>query len=323
MRRKIPSLQALICFESAARHASYTYAAQELFLTQSAVSRQIQQLEEYLGTALFTRTRHGVELNHAGQQYLKSVTPHLKGLEQSTLDVITHQGRGGTLKLGVVPTFATRWLLPKLQSFNRLYPEITVHLETSTRPFLFQEQIFDAAIYAGTPQQVEQWPGTHSHFLMHEDVVAVCAPDLIQQYFPDAQKINDYSYDLSAEQLVQLPLLQQTTRPNIWEDWFKLHQIQHPNPFQGQRHELFSMLAVVASHGMGMALIPQMLIEKELKRQELVLVSSKTLERKRGYYLVHSSQESSPLIEKFVAWIQQEIQGSLPSESELYPMNRQ
>ena len=103
-----------------------------------------------------------------------------------------------------MPTFATRWLLPKLQSFNRLYPEITVHLETSTRPFLFQEQIFDAAIYAGTPQQVEQWPGTHSHFLMHEDVVAVCAPDLIQQYFPDAQKINDYSYDLSAEQLVQL-----------------------------------------------------------------------------------------------------------------------
>lgn len=83
------------------------------------------------------------------------------------------------------------------------------------------------------------------------------------------------------------------------------------------------MLAVVASHGIGMALIPQMLIEKELKRQELVLVSSKTLERKRGYYLVHSSQESSPLIEKFVDWIQQEIQGSLPSESELSPMNRQ
>ena len=65
----------------------------------------------------------------------KSITTHLKGLEQATLDVITHQGRGGTLKLGVVPTFATRWLLPKLQSFNRLYPKITVHLETSTRPF--------------------------------------------------------------------------------------------------------------------------------------------------------------------------------------------
>ena len=170
-------------------------------------------------------------------------------------DVITHQGRGGTLKLGVVPTFATRWLLPKLQSFNRLYPEITVHLETSTRPFLFQEQIFDAAIYAGTPQQVEQWPGTHSHFLMHEDVVAVCAPDLIQQYFPDAQKINDYSYDLSAEQLVQLPLLQQTTRPNIWEDWFSCIRSSIRILFRGNDMN-FSMLAVVASHGVRNGLDP-------------------------------------------------------------------
>ena len=308
MRRKIPSLQALICFESAARHASYTYAAQELFLTQSAVSRQLQQLEDYLGTALFTRTRHGVELTNAGQQYLKSIGPHLKGLEQATVDVITHQGRGGTLKLGVVPTFATRWLLPKLQGFHQLYPEITVHLETSTRPFLFQEHIFDAAIYAGTPQQMEQWPGTYSHFLMHEDVVAVCAPSLIRQYFPDASMINSYSFDLSAEQLIRLPLLQQTTRPNIWEDWFKLHQIQHANPFQGQRHELFSMLAVAATHAMGMALIPQMLIEKELNKQELVLVSTKTLAKQRAYYLVHSGQESSPLIEKFASWLQQEIQ---------------
>lgn len=135
MRRKIPSLQALLCFESAARHASYTHASQELFLTQSAVSRQIQQLENYLDVPLFTRTRHGVELTYVGQQYFKSITPYLKGLEQTTLDVIAHKGQGGTLKLGVVPTFATRWLLPKLQTFNQLYPEITVHLETSTRPF--------------------------------------------------------------------------------------------------------------------------------------------------------------------------------------------
>lgn len=307
MRRKIPPLQALLCFESAARHASYTHASQELFLSQSAVSRQIQQLESYLNALLFTRTRHGVELTYVGKQYYKSITPYLKGLEQTTLDVIAHKGQGGTLKLGVVPTFATRWLLPKLPRFNQLYPEITIHLETSTRPFLFNDHILDAAIYAGTPQQVEQWPGTHSHFLMYEDVVAVCAPSLIRHYFPDAAMINANSFDLSAQQLIELPLLQQTTRPHIWEEWFNLYPIKHPNPNHGQRHELFSMLAVAANHGMGMALIPQMLIEKELQKGELVMVSTKKLEKKRAYYLMHSSQENSPLIEKFVEWIQKEL----------------
>ncbi|MGE8559021.1 LysR family transcriptional regulator [Acinetobacter sp. ANC 4169] len=307
MRRQIPSTQGLICFESAAKHASYTHASQELFITQSAVSRQIQQLEDFLGVSLFTRTRHGVELTHAGQQYYKTIKPYLRGLEQSTLDVMSHKGLGGTLKLGVVPTFATRWLLPKLHRFNAIYPEITVHLETSTKPFLFNENIFDAAIYAGTPQQIEHWPGTQTHYLMHEDVVPVCSPTLIRKYFPDAVMLNEISFDLTAEQLVQLPLLQQTTRPSIWEEWFAHHQIKHTNPFEGQRHELFSMLAVAANHGMGMALIPQMLIEQELKHKELVIASSKKLEGRRAYYLVHSSQESSPLIQKFVDWMQQEL----------------
>lgn len=307
MRRKVPTLQSLICFEAAAKHSSYTYASQELFITQSAVSRQIQQLEEFLGLTLFNRTRHGVELTHAGKQYYKNIKPYLLGLEQSTLDIMSHKGLGGTLKLGVVPTFATRWLLPKLHRFNEIYPEITVHLETSTKPFLFNENIFDAAIYAGTQQQIDHWPGTQTHFLMKEDVVPVCSPALIFKHFPEAEMIDEYSYDLSDEQLQQLPLLQQTTRYGIWQEWFQTHQIPHPNPYDGQRHELFSMLAVAANHNMGMALIPQMLIEKELRKKELVIASRKTLEGMRSYYLVHSSQEVTPMIEKFVDWIKIEL----------------
>ena len=107
MRRNIPSMQSLLCFESAAKHSSYTHASQELCITQSAVSRQIQQLEDSLQLELFTRTRHGVELTVAGQQYYNLIKPHLLGLEQSTLDLMSHKGLGGTLKLGVVPTFAT------------------------------------------------------------------------------------------------------------------------------------------------------------------------------------------------------------------------
>lgn len=307
MRRNIPSLQSLICFESAAKHSSYTHASQELFITQSAVSRQIQQLEDFLGVTLFSRTRHGVEMTEAGKQYAKSIKPFLQGIEKSTSDIMSHKGLGGTLKLGVVPTFATRWLLPKLHKLNQQYPEITVHLETSTKPFLFNENIFDAAIFAGTQQQIEHWPGITAHYLMDEEVVPVCSPQLIQQRFPNAKMHNDYSYDLSDDELLQLPLLQQTTRPSIWQEWFQAHHLQHAKPFDGQRHELFSMLSVAASHSIGMALIPQMLIESELQKKELVIASNKKLLGSRKYYLVHSSQDHSPHISKFVAWVLLEL----------------
>lgn len=302
MRRQIPPLQSLLCFSASARHLSYTYAAQELFMSQSAVSRQIQQLEEFLGLHLFNRTRHGVELTYAGQHYYQSIMPYLEGLERATLDVMSHKGLGGTLKIGVVPTFATRWLLPKLQTFNDLYPEITIHLETSTKPFLFHENIFDAAIYAGTTSQIEHWPGTQTHYLMPEAVVPVCSPHLIRQYFPELLP-TDEGFDLSPEQFAQLPLLQQTTRPSIWHEWLQSADIPHPNPYDGQRHELFSMLAVAATHNMGLALIPRMLIEKELKDGSLIIASQHQLQGSRSYYLIHSNQETSPLLPKFVEWL--------------------
>ena len=307
MRRMIPSLQSLICFEAAAKHKTYTHAAQELSMTQSAVSRQIQQLEEFLNLPLFHRVRHGVELTVAGEQYLKNIKTHLLGLEHSTLDLMSHQGLGGTLKLGVVPTFATRWLLPRLHRFNEKYPEITIHLETSTKPFLFSEQIFDAAIYAGTPAQVENWPGTTAHFLMQEDVVAVCSPILIRKFFPDLiQNQLPSTLDLSPEQLSQLPLLQQTTRPAIWKEWFDSLAYNAPYAMEGQRHELFSMLAVAATHHLGVALIPQMLIEKELSRGELMIVSSHKLSGSRCYYFVYAEQPHNPIMLKFIEWLEQE-----------------
>ncbi len=158
MRRNIPSIQALACFEVAARHESYTRAAQELSLTQSAVSRQIQALEEFLGVQLFRRTRHGVVLTPAGAHYGRQVARWLQGLERDTLDVMAHQGEGGTLTLAAVPTFATRWLIPRLPQLAQQHPDIVVHIETQTRPFLFADTTFDAALYAGTPEQVANWP---------------------------------------------------------------------------------------------------------------------------------------------------------------------
>lgn len=308
MRRMIPSLQALLCFESAAKHLSYTHAAQELFLSQSAVSRQIKQLEQQLGLDLFQRSRYGVELTSAGEQYYQNIQTLLSGLEQSTLDLMTHKGLGGTLRLGVVPTFATRWLLPRLHQFNEIHPEITIHLTTSTKPFLFSEHLLDAAIYTGTAQQIQHWPGIKYHPLMQEDLVAVCSPQLIDKYFPQQlRQTGDQSAHLSAAQIATLPLLQQTTRPHIWQEWFDLAGFNHPAALEGQRHELFSMLAVAATHHLGVALIPQNLLQNELASGDLVIASELKLLGARAYYFVYSAQQHNPLIDKFVPWLMQQV----------------
>jgi LysR family glycine cleavage system transcriptional activator len=293
MRRKIPSLQALACFEAAARHESYTRAAQELALTQGAVSRQITALEEYVGVTLFRRTRHGVALTERGAAYAAQVAPRLQGLEQDTLDVMSSQHSGGSVHLAAVPTFATRWLMPRLAALKALHPDITVHIETRTRPFMFADTAFDAALYAGTPEQVANWAGTRFIRLLAEDVLPVCSPQLLG----DRTR-------LTPEAIAQLPLLQQSTRPDGWRQWFAAVGVTAPLALSGPRYELFSMTAAAAAHGLGLALVPRLLIEAELARGELVVACERALEGERAYYLVTPERvDERPAMTRFVAWL--------------------
>jgi DNA-binding transcriptional LysR family regulator len=293
MRRRLPSTQALICFEAAARHESYTRAAQELALTQSAVSRQITALEDFLGMALFRRTRHGVALTPAGADYARQTTRQLDSMERDTLDAMARQGVGGSLQLAAVPTFATRWLIPRLPDFARQHPDITVHIETRTRPFLFNETPFDAALYTGTPQQAANWAGTRSVLLLHEDVLPVCSPALLGA-----------KAQLSPAAIAKMPLLQQSTRPDGWHQWFDAQKVEAPRARSGPRYELFSMIAVAAAHGLGVALMPRMLIEPELERGELVVACDRPLRAERGYFLVMPAggEERSALL-AFRDWL--------------------
>ena len=295
MRRKIPSLQALACFEAAARHESYTRAAQELALTQGAVSRQITALEEFVGVALFRRTRHGVALTERGAEYAAQVAPRLQALEQDTLDVMSAQGRGGTLHLAAVPTFATRWLIPRLPDLARLHPQVTVHIETRTRPFMFSDTEFDAALYAGTPEQVARWAGTHAVRLLAEDVLPVCSPQLL-----------DGRDELTPQAIAELPLLQQSTRPGAWRQWFDAAGVAAPLALAGPRYELFSMTAAAAAHGLGVALVPRLLIETELARGELVVACDLPLKGEPAYYLVTPLRpDERPVVKSFRHWLEQ------------------
>ncbi|WP_287031052.1 LysR family transcriptional regulator [Pseudomonas sp. UBA6310] len=288
MRRKIPSTAALIAFEASARHESFTRAAEELSLTQGAVCRQIGTLEQFLGVALFRRSRRGVRLTEAGLAYSRRVAAQLDAVERDTLAVMGQQGNQA-VELALVPTFGTQWLLPRLKAFQRLHPEVTVHLTNRTRPFLFADTAFDAAIYFGDAN----WSGTQSHYLMPENSLPVCSPELLEG-----------RGELSAAQIARLPLLQQTTRPYAWRQWFGSLGMNIAGDLGGPRYELFSMLAQAAEHAMGVALIPPFLIQRELAEGRLVIAKEHACLSDKAYYLMIPERkvESAALI-AFRDWL--------------------
>ncbi len=304
MRRKIPSLQALACFDAAARHESYTRAAQELALTQSAVSRQITGLENYLGQALFRRTRHGVALTERGSAYARQIAPRLQALERDTLEVMSGQGASQTLMLAAVPTFASRWLIPRLPQLALVHPQLVVNIEVRTRPFLFADSDFDAALYAGTAQQMHNWAGTRAHLLLYEQLMAVCAPALR----PGLRMCTPV-------ELADLPLLQQSTRPHAWRQWFQSAAITAPQALAGPRYELFSMTVAAAVNGMGVALVPRLLIEQELAAGQLVQACDHVLAPERAYYLVTPEHgDGKPALADFLAWLpRQSLAHAIPA----------
>jgi DNA-binding transcriptional LysR family regulator len=295
MRRKLPSTQALGCFEAAARHHSFTRAAQELNLTQGAVSRQVAALEAFLGVPLFRRTQHGMVLTPAGVDYARHVGQRLDALERDAADLMGRRGQGDSLTLAAVPTFATRWLIPRLPALAAEHPELLVHIETRTRPFLFTDTGVDAALWAGTPQQLQQWAGTQATHLLNEDVLPVCSP----AWLPQGQA-------LDALALSQLPLLQQATRPEAWRQWFDAQGVDAPRAMAGPRYELFSMQAAAAISGLGVALMPTLLVQEELARGVLVVACNRPLRAQRAYYLVQPQVAERPALGLFRAWLLQQ-----------------
>jgi DNA-binding transcriptional LysR family regulator len=288
MRRKIPSTAALVAFESAARHQSFTRAAEELALTQSAICRQIASLEEFLNVELFRRSRRGVKLTEAGLSYARRVAAQLDAVERDTLAVMGQQG-AMSIELAVVPTFGTQWLLPRLKDFQRLHPQVTVNLTNRTRPFLFADTDFDAAVYFGDAE----WSGTSSHLLMRENPMPVCSPALLHG-----------RQQLSAEQIAGLPLLQQTTRPYAWRQWFHSLGLSMARDMSGPRYELFSMLAQAAMHEMGVALIPPFLIQRELAEGRLVLALEHAYRSDKAYYLMIPERKvESAALQSFRDWL--------------------
>lgn len=302
MRRKIPSTAALSTFEAAARHMSFTEAASELALSQSAVCRQIAGLEELLGVKLFRRSKRGVVLTEAGMAYNRQIAQRLDDLERDTLNVMARQGRGGTLELAVVPTFGTRWLLPRIPDFARKHPGITLNLSSHTRPFLFADTKMDAAIYAGDGN----WPGAVATHLMDETLIPVCSPALIA---PRTR--------LTPQELAQLPLLQQSTRPYAWRHWFESTGYAPGNELVGPRYELFFMSLQAASVGLGVALVPEYDLTDDVATGRLIIPVPHAAPSDRAYYLVSPEHKNeNPVLDIFKHWLLEQSHGEVCAVSQ-------
>jgi len=285
----LPSINCLESFECVARHGSVSRAAAELNLTQSAVSRQIHQLEELLDVALFERVRQRVVITDAGKLYLKDVNRIMIDIRDSTSRIMSCGGNASLLNLAVLPTFATRWLMPRLSGFLQQYPDITVNFATRTTQFDFEKEPFDAAIHYGSVN----WPGAVAHHLMDEDTVPVCNPK-----FETANRIK------TPADLVGVTLLHQSNRTAAWAEWFELMGVENSHPLRGSRFEQFAMIAQAAISGLGVALLPKLLIEEELSSGKLSALFSHPVRSANSYYVVvPEAKISSPLTAAFTHWI--------------------
>jgi len=294
MRRKIPGTDLLVAFETAARHQSFTRAAEELSLTQSAVCRKISALEDYLGVQLFNRVKKRVTLSGAGKIYAKQVRENLKQIEHDTLSLMAHRSAGRVLELAVIPTFATRWLIPRLANFQSLHPDITLDLTTRNEPFMFIDTPFDAAIHFGDPV----WPGAITEYLFGEEMVPVCTPALL----------NGRS-SVEPSELEKMPLLHQSSRPDAWREWFEVAGLSNVN-------EVFAMLVEAAKAGLGVALMPRFFVLSEIASGELVVPCSYVLHNQRSYYLVYPEDKmESESLQVFCGWLREQARNYREEEA--------
>lgn len=290
-RRLLPSTSALAAFDAVARHESFSAAAEELSLTQGAVSRQIATLEEQLGTALFDRTSRNVVLSDAGRVYLKAVGPALASIRAASLQVMSHM-RGTTLNLAFLPTFGTRWLIPRIPRFVAKYPDIILNFATRIGQFDFDREGLDAAIHIGQPD----WPNADSVFLMDETVAPVCSPAFLQQNPVHAPA-----------DLLPLPLFNMASRPGARDHWFKSLDIAAPvSP--GMRFEQFSNVSQACIAGLGVALMPLFLIRAEIDSGQLVVACPHTVKSPSSYYFVTpKARSSTPAVSAFRDWLLAEV----------------
>lgn len=290
-KRFLPPMTALRALESFARTGSVTETGHELGVSQSAVSRQLKVLEDYLATPLFTREKKCITMTAAAFDYCTEVRAALEQIGTASLRLKANPD-GGQLNIAMLPAFGVRWLAPKLPDFVERHPEVTVNLGTRIKPFDFSVETFHGAVHFGD----RNWPDVNFLELMKEYVVPVASPKLAASIPSD-----------SIDDIFTLPLLHLETRPNAWELWAKAAG-QDVLPPTGMLVDQFASMIQAAIHHMGAALVPTYLVNQELEDGRLIVLRSNLKISIGSYFFVWPRDKAvyQPR-DLFVEWLKRAV----------------
>jgi len=290
MGSHLPALQLLRGFEAAARHLSFTRAADELHITHGAISHQIKALESQLGTELFRREGRQMVLTEAGQILVLKIRQGLRLLEQAFEDA-SQRSNSGVLTISVLPAFAARWLIPRLTFFQEQHPEIELNLRTTRELANLEHDGVDVAIRYGPGG----WPGLQQEKLMDEVVFPVCSPTYRGGRIPK-----------SPSELSRADLLRNPWQP--WGPWFNAAGLDLVEPRRGASYSDAALLLEAAAEGLGIALARSMLVADDLQAGRLVRLFNISVPDAYAYYFVWSwNSRKQSVISQFRDWIFEQL----------------
>ena len=299
--RRLPPLNSIRAFEATARHLSFSKASEELNVTPSAVSQQVKVLEDYLNLKLFKRKNRMILLTDEAQICLPLLTESLDNMAQA-IDMIREQSIDKPLTVTVSPTFASRWLMPRLSSFRNEYPDIDVRIDATNDIVDLVNDDIDVGIRFGTGE----YSGLEAEFLFSQNVIPVCSPKLL-----DGKVKLEKPEDLKNHTLLHAhgDYFYVESVQVDWEMWFATMGIENSNARHGLHFSQHNLLIEAAIRGQGVALVGDVVINDELKSRQLVkLFEDKDIPLNLSYYLIHSKIRSNqPRIQAFRQWLLDEV----------------
>ncbi len=297
--KRLPPLNALRAFQVAAQLGSFTKAGEAMHVTQGAISRQVKLLEDTLGRPLFFRVHQGIRLTEAGEQLASGLQTAFDAMQQAVDRLQADQTRQ-QIAINIPPTFATRWLAPRLSVFCERYPFVDLHITTNWVQSLRDTQGLDCLVmFDQTP-----WPRTDSEQLMLERHVMVGSPRLWRNGVPPT---------LSG--LTLLHILNGSERLPVWERWIEAHQLQHIDPKPGLSFSTLDQAINAALSGTGVAIVDEAMIRPELAADTLRRFNTLHMDGPYGYWFVDLSREGEhkATVRLFREWLREEVQAQTPA----------
>ncbi|WCM93260.1 LysR substrate-binding domain-containing protein [Acidovorax sp. NCPPB 2350] len=290
MKRTCPTIQELLAFDAVARHESLTLAAEALCITVSAVSKQIAGLEAFIGRPLLQKRGRGVQLTPQGHVYWQKVAGGLRAIEAATFEARAGDAGAGLLTLASVPTFLTKWLIPRLPAFSQKSRQVTLSFSRHLEPTDGMPPGVDAAIRYGP----DAWPGVVSEYIAGREFVLVAARSLVAERHRIARP----------EDLAGHTLLHHENAPTAWRQWAALHGVAAAHTVAGPRFAQYAPLIQAALNGLGIGLVPRVLVQEELAAGDLLCPCGDPVFIDQGHYLCyHPSRLNLPAFEAFREWL--------------------